>query len=384
MLHRFKNSSLAAALLGGSSILSPVLAQAPGQPALNKVASFQHQVTGVNVTADGRIFLNFPRWTEDSEISVAELKDGKVVPYPNTEWNAWRNAKKDKIEAKDHFVCVQSIVVDHSGHLWVLDPAAPAMGALVPGAPKLVKIDLATNKVVQTIVFKDTVAPQGSYLNDVRFSPDDKVAYITDSGAKGALVVVDLTNASARRVLDGDPSTQADPNVTVTWNGKPLRRPDGRGVDFTADGLALSPDGKTLYWQAIKGKTLYSLPTSALNPGLTTPITPEAVGDSTLRGKIEVVGENGPADGLIISRHDNKMYVTEPETNSIGVRDLSHNGGKPTTVVQDDKLHWPDTFSEGADGTIYFTTSHIQDSAFYKQGAPIALPTELWSFKPVK
>ncbi len=348
------------------------------------MASFQHQVTGVNVTADGRIFLNFPRWTEDSEISVAELKDGKVVPYPDTEWNAWRNAKKDKIEAKDHFVCVQSIVVDHSGHLWVLDPAAPAMGALVPGAPKLVKIDLATNKVVQTIFFKDTVAPQGSYLNDVRFSPDDKVAYITDSGAKGALVVVDLTNASARRVLDGDPSTQADPNVTVTWNGKPLRRPDGRGVDFTADGLALSPDGKTLYWQAIKGKTLYSLPTSALNPGLTTPITPEAVGDSTLRGKIEVVGENGPADGLIISRHDNKMYVTEPETNSIGVRDLSHNGGKPTTVVQDDKLHWPDTFSEGADGTIYFTTSHIQDSAFYKQGAPIALPTELWSFKPAK
>ena len=375
-------SLLAAVLLSTSSVPWPAFAQAPGQPALQKVASFQHQVTGVNVNTDGRIFLNFPRWTEDTEISVAELKDGKVVPYPDVEWNAWRNAKKDKIEAKDHFVCVQSIVIDHSGHLWVLDPAAPAMGALVPGAAKLVKIDLATNKAVQTIFFDDKVAPQGSYLNDVRFSPDDKVAYITDSGAKGALVVVDLTNGSARRVLDGDPSTQADKSVTVTWNGTPLRRPDGRGVDFTADGIALSPDGKTLYWQAIKGKTLYSLPTSALKPGLTTAITPEALGDSSLRGKIEVVGENGPADGLMISRHDGKMYVTGPETNSVGVRDLSHKGGKPAMVVQDDKLHWPDTFSEGPDGTIYFTTSHIQDSAFYKQGAPIALPTELWSFKP--
>lgn len=354
------------------------------QPQLKQVASFQHQATGIAVTKDGRIFLSFPRWTEDSPISVGELKDGKISAYPDVEMNGWRNALKDKVDAKTHFVCVQTIEADHGGHLWVLDPAAPAMAALVPGGAKMVEIDLATNKPIRTIYFDDKVAPQGSYLNDVRFSPDDKVAYITDSGAKGALVVVDVTSGKSRRVLDGDPSTQADPTVTVTWNGKPLRRPDGRGVDFTADGIALSPDGKTLYWQAIKGKNLYSLPTASLNPGYTTAVTPEALEDSNLRGKIEIVGENGPADGLIISKHDGKMYVTGPETNSIRVRDLSQKGGKPATVLQDDKLHWPDTFSEGADGTIFFTTSRIQDSAFYKEGAPIALPTELWSFKPTE
>lgn len=376
--------STAVSLVALVATSAAVFGQTAPQPPLKQVASFQHQATGIAVTKDGRTFLSFPRWTEDSEISVGELKDGKVTPYPDSEMNSWRNALKDKVEAKDHFVCVQTIEPDHSGHLWVLDPAAPAMGALVPGGVKMVKIDLATNKAVQTIFFDDKVAPQGSYLNDVRFSPDDKVAYLTDSGAKGALVVVDLTNGKARRVLDGDPSTQADPNVTVTWNSKPLRRPDGRGVDFTADGIALSVDGKTLYWQAIKGKTLYSLPTASLNPGLTTAVTPEMLEDKSLRGKIAVVGENGPADGLIISRHDGKMYVTGPQTNSIGVRDLSQKGSALTTVLQDDKLHWPDTFSEGADGTIFFTTSHIQDSAFYKEGAPIALPTELWSFKPTK
>ncbi len=378
-------AATAVALVAPASVAqtpTPSATPPSSQAGLTKVMSFAHQVTGVNVSRDGRIFVNFPRWTEDSAISVGEVKDGQVVPYPDAEWNGWRNALKDKVEAKDHWVCVQSIVIDHGGHLWVLDPAAPAMGALVPGGAKLVAIDLATNKVVKTIPFSDTVAPQGSYLNDVRFSPDDKVAYITDSGAKGALVVVDLASGSARRVLDGDPSTQPDKGVTVTWAGHPLRRPDGRGVEFSADGIALSPDGKTLYWQAIKGKTLYSLPTDALNPGLLTPVTPEAVSDGGLRGKIAVVGDNGPADGLLISRHDGKMYVTGPQDSSVKVRDLGQPGSVPTTVVQDDRLHWPDTFAEGPNGAIYFTTSHIQDSAFFKPDAPIALPTELWRITP--
>lgn len=340
---------------------------AAADPQLTKVASFKHQVTGVTVAADGRIFVNFPRWSEDSPISVAEVKGGQVVPFPDAEWNAWRNAKKDQVSAKDHWVCVQSVVADPRGNLWVLDPAAPGMGAVVKEGPKLVEIDLKTNKPGRVIAFPEAVAPQGSYLNDVRFSPDGKSAYITDSGAKGAIVVVDLTTGKAKRVLDGDPSTQPDPTVVVTADGKPLRRPDGRGIDFAADGIALSPDGKTLYWQAIRGKTLYRAPTAALAAGTAKP---------------EVVGDNGPADGLLIAKTGGRMYVTSPEDSSVKVRDLASTGGAPTVLVKNAKLRWPDTLAEGADGTIYVTASHIQDSALYKPGAPIALPTELWSFKP--
>jgi sugar lactone lactonase YvrE len=354
----------------------------PAGDALTKVASFEHQVTGVTVSKDGRIFVNFPRWTEDTEVSVAEVKDGKVVPFPDAAWNSWRNAKKGEVSAKDHWVCVQSVVASPDGNLWVLDPAAPAMGALVPGGAKLVEIDLRTNQPARTIAFDETVAPQGSYLNDVRFSPDGRTAYLTDSGAKGALVVVDLASGKARRVLDGDPSTQADKGVTVTYDGKPLRRPDGRGVEFAADGIALSPDGRTLYWQAIKGKTLYSLPTEALAEGVTTALMPTALADKSLSGKIETVGENGPADGLIISRTNGRMYITSPQDDSIKVRDLSAKGGATATLIKDARLRWPDTFAEGPDGTLYVTTSRIQDSAFYKPDAPAALPTDLWSFKP--
>ena len=61
------------------------------------------------------------------------------------------------------------------------------MGANVADGPKLVEIDLKTNKPARVIAFDEDVAPQGSYLNDVRFSPDGKTAYMTDSGAVGAL-----------------------------------------------------------------------------------------------------------------------------------------------------------------------------------------------------
>ena len=106
---------------------------------LVEVARFDHQVTGVTVARDGRIFVNFPRWTEDTEVSVAELlPDGGLRPYPDAGWNSWRNARKDEMDGSRHWVCVQSVVADHAGNLWVLDPAAPAQERVVTGAPKLV------------------------------------------------------------------------------------------------------------------------------------------------------------------------------------------------------------------------------------------------------
>ena len=66
--------------------------KAGGEAKLDRVANFDHQVTGVAATEDGRVFVNFPRWSEDAPVSVAEIKDGKPVPYPDAEWNRYRNA----------------------------------------------------------------------------------------------------------------------------------------------------------------------------------------------------------------------------------------------------------------------------------------------------
>jgi hypothetical protein len=50
--------------------------------------------------------------------------------------------------------------------------------------------------------------------------------------------------------------------------------------------------------------------------------------------------------------------------------------------VQDPRLRWPDTLSEGPNGTICVTASHIQDSVWFKPNAPAALTTELFRFMP--
>jgi len=346
------------------------MSTAAGSARLQLVARFEHQVTGVTISPTGRTFVNFPRWSEDAPISVAELgASGDLRPFPDAEWNAWRNARRDEVSPSDHWVCVQSVVADKQGNLWVLDPGAPAQSLVVPGAPKLAQIDLATNQIAHVFHFDETIAPQGSYLNDVRLSPDGRFIYITDSGARGAIVVIDRTTGVARRVLDGDPSTQADKTVTVKVDGKPLRQTDGRGVNFSSDGIALTPDGRYLDWQAVKGKTLYRIPTDALQNA--------QLSAQQVSSRVEVVGINGPADGLLFDARG-RLYVSSVEHHAVRVRD----GDRLTTLLRDPQLRWPDTFTQGPDGTVYVTDSRIPDMSWFNPNNPIALPTSLYAIRP--
>jgi sugar lactone lactonase YvrE len=344
-------------------------------PGLQAVARFAHQVTGVSVSERGRIFVNFPRWTEDSPQSVAEvLRDGSLRPYPDAGWNAWRNVLRDELDPASHWVCVQSVVADGRGNLWVVDPAAPGLDGIVRGGPKLVRIDLASDRVAQVIRFGEDVAIPGSYLNDVRFSADGRYAFLTDSGQRGALVVVELASGTARRVLDGHPSTQPEPGVVVRTDGRPLRYPDGRPVLFAADSIALSQDGY-LYWKPLTGTTLYRIPAAVL---ATRGLAGQDVADA-----VQPYGRVGPTDGFWIGRGTNTLFITSIEDNAVKARDLNGGAGAGLRVVaQDARLRWPDTFSQGPDGALYVTTSRIQDSAFFRRDAPLALPTQLWKLRP--
>jgi len=349
---------------------SAALAQTARGP-LRQEARFDHQVTGVAVTEDGRRFVNFPRWTDDAPVSVAEvLPNGSIRAYPDEKWNSWRNARANELPVADYFVCVQSIVPDGHGNLWVLDPGAPGNEKILEGAPKLVRIDLKTNQVTKVIHVAPDVALQGTYLNDIRFSPDGRIGYITDSGTRGAIIVVDLESGRGWRALDGHPSTQVDKSVTVTIDGKPLKRPDGRQPAFASDGIAISNDGRTLYYQALTGKTLYSIDTDLLKQNVVEPRRGEGV---------RTVAPTHVADGLWMSKAG-VLYITSPSDYSI----TRLNGSTTEKVLTDRRLRWPDTFSEGPDGRMYVTASHIQDTQWFTPGAPPSIRTELFSFPGVK
>jgi sugar lactone lactonase YvrE len=357
--------------LMAASALAAASGGAQAAPALERVAGFDHQVTGVAATADGRRFVNFPRWTEDAPVSVAEVGPGGALrPYPDARWNEWRNARANELTVAAHFVCVQSIVPDGQGNLWVVDAGAPGNERILEGAPKLVKIDLRTNRVVKVIAVPGDVALQGTYLNDIRFSPDGRMGYVTDSGTRGAIIVVDLQTGKSWRTLDGAQTTQVDKSVTVTLDGKPLRRPDGRQPMFAADGIAISNDGRTLYWQALTGRTLYSIDTALLRDG---------VGDMDRQRAVRTVAQTQVTDGIWMSKAGT-LYLTSPTDYS--VKRLI--GSAVETVLTDKRLRWPDTFAEGPDGTLYLTASHIQDTMWFKPGAPPAIRTELYSFKPAQ
>ena len=344
---------------------APAIA-APARPKLELVATFTgpRQVTGVAVAPGGRVFVNFPRWEEDVAISVAEVgPGGKLTAYPDAEWNGYRNAAPAAPDKR--FVCVQSVTVDAQGNLWILDAAAPNLGFVVPGGPKLVRVDLATNKVTRVYAFDTQVAPQGTYLNDIRFTPDGQRAVLTNSGQPGSLIVLDVSSGQARRVLDGHPSTQFQKGLGITVNGRKLLRPDGEPPQFSADGIALDAKGEYAMWQATTGNTMYRAPVAALFDAASDPA-----------GKVETFARTFIADGYWTTR-DGSLLVTSCEDGS--VRRMA--GDKSfTTVMQDPRLLWPDSMAEGPDGAIYVTASHIPQMKAWQ--GPGVMRSELYRFHP--
>ena len=355
--------TLAALLLLGGCATNPISSSGVPEPReeLFEYPYFKDQVTGIAVSHQERIFVSFPRWDKDPLYSVAELlPDGTLKPYPGHDWNRWGKDEASHPEA--HFICVQSVVVDGDDYLWVLDPASPAFKGVVPGGPKLVKFNLATNTVERNIPFDDAVAPKNSYLNDMRFDPDGNFAFITDSGT-GAIVVVDLESGKSWRRLAGHPSTKAEPGYVPVIGGKELRDENGQVPRINADGIAIDAEGEYLYYHALTARTLYRIRTSAL----TDPNLPE----EQVAKYVEKVAETGAVDGMLMDAHDN-LYLTALERNAI----LRYRpaGDALETIVQDDRIQWPDSMDISPDDFLYFTASQINRMPRFNLGKDERVP----------
>jgi sugar lactone lactonase YvrE len=309
------------------------------------------QLTGVAISKAGRLFVSYPRWLPEHRYDVVEvLKNGRAVPFPDERWNSWKKGE----DGKDKFVCAQAVYVDALDRLWVVDPASPSLAGVVPGANKLVEIDLTTNAVKRVYGFEPSVAGKKSYLNDVRIDTKHAVAYLTESQG-GAIIVLDLTTGKARRRLGSSPSTKSDPAYTFRIAGKEFR--NGKGpVKINADGIALTPDGQYLYYKPLTDARLYRIATKHLLDSL--------LGRAMLAEKVESVGDITTTDGMIFDREGN-LYFGNLEK---GVIMRMTPGEKMKRLVRDKRLGWPDSYAISTDGYLYITDSHIQAMPWFNGG----------------
>ena len=331
---------------------------------LDVVATFDGPMpTGVTVANDGRIFVNFPRWGDNVEYTVAEVKNGKTVAYPNPEIN--RYAEGD--DPGSHLVSVQSVVVDPSSkRLWILDTGSIAFGPVKPNGGKLLAVDLATNQITKKVVFPPDVALTTTYLNDVRFDlhrGPEGTAFITDSSVNGqnGIIVVDLASGKSWRRLNDHPSTKPDASFVPMVEGQILqmRIPGQPPQRFTvgADGIAISADAKTLYYCPLTSRHFYGVSVDAL--------ADRSKSQAEVAATVKDLGEKGGASDGLESDAEGRVYLSDYEHDAIHRRLAS---GEIETLVHDPRVLWPDTLSLALDGYLYFTANQIERGAGFHDG----------------
>ncbi|NOW95930.1 L-dopachrome tautomerase-related protein [Mucilaginibacter sp. SG564] len=319
---------------------------------LIQVASSNEVWNGVTVSDKGRIFVCYPRIEGESGIRIAELINGQAIPFPNTTWNNW----KPGIPPDGHFVRTNSIRIGPDGNLWIVDTGTPKMGEkAIPGAAKLVSIDLTTNQVVRTISL-DPVMKGDSFIDDLRIY--NQTIYLTDAGS-AALVIMDLKTGKGRRVLENRSSTTDQ--IPIKAEGKIMRIGDGQLVLIHADQLEVSPDGKYLYFQPASGP-LYRVELEFLNDS--------SLNDAELESHVSKWFDTPSTGGTCIDAEGN-LYVSD--VNHSSIIKISPDG-KSELVIKDSRLLWGDALWIDHDGYLWIPVGQLNRLGAFQKGHSIVQP----------
>ncbi len=291
------------------------------------------QPSGIAALPDGRLVLGFPRSVKDhSGPRLATYADGHLTPFPNA-------------ETQQDFVSPLGMTVDAKGHFWVLDEGMLAGKGTITGAQKLFEIDPTTNKVLNVLTLSAPTLLPDSHVNDVRIDlthGKSGTAFITDTstGTHPALIVVDLASGHQRRILANTKPVMPENGFVAVMDGRaarynPIKAEMPQGG---ANGIGLSPDQQTLYWQPQTSRRLYAAPTSVLSDWKAT--------EKRIEASVLDKGESGMGDGMATGP-DGSLYITDDERHAI----LKHApDGTLSVVAHDPRMIEPDGLTYGKDG----------------------------------
>ena len=334
---------------------------------LELVASISgDQPAGIAISKSGRIFISFPRHDGDVQFTLAALRNNRPVAYPTAELN-----RADVRRPADTLFSVQTFQVDQSDHLWMLDTGTFQFGKPpVPGAPKLLEVDLASDKIVRTVQLPAEALVANSALKDFRLDFNrgrDGVAFITDSAPNAeALIVLDLATRRTVRRLVGSPTVSSHPGRTAIVGYEPLLvSGDGNHQEGPTpwlvglNALELSVNNETVYFSAFTGRRLY-----AVNADL---LADFATDNGKVSASVRSLGDIGMAGHFVLDAKE-QLYFMDMEQNAIYRRE---SGGRIALVVVDPRLIWPDTMAIGPDQYLYVTTSQHDRRAEFHDGTEL-------------
>ena len=337
----------------------PDLTTAPILPdsALEVAARYREPIGNVAVSPKGRIFFTAHPEARPEGPRLLEWVDGRARAYP------------DDARQAELFDTPLGVAIDRQGRLWTIDPADQGRGR-----PRLLAFDLATGAVAVDISFDRSVAPLGSFLQDLQVSPDGGTVYIADVSfwrKSPALVVVDLASRSARRVLERHPSV-----MPQDWI---IRTPAKRMVFFGGlaalkpgvDGIAVSTDGAWLAYGAMTNDRLYRVPTAALRDS--------TLSEAELASQVQVLGRKPLSDGLSADL-EGGVWITDVEHGAVLRRAPD---GDLQTWVRNPRIRWADGLSWGPDGWLYLADSAIPEQMLQSRDHIAAhAPYFVYRFRP--
>ncbi|KAI1326270.1 major royal jelly protein-domain-containing protein [Xylariaceae sp. FL0255] len=339
---------------------------------------------GLAVSKTGRVFTCYTRGTDAYTLGEV-VNETAEAPYPNLELNTppgGLTTKTDQIlfgsNDNNHFI---NVTPDDT--LWVLDTGRPTINDsgritspyAAPGGPKLVAIDLATDKIRTTYTLPSSVHYPDSYMNDLRFDlranatqSGGGIAYIVDSSNEGrnGFIMIDLGTGESWRQLDRHPSTLAVSEDVPSYQGIPFYlRESGNPLSFQPeglDGVELSADGQVMYYSALTSDYIYSIKTKFLraNPANDTLASKRAYNNVKNLGQ-----RGGNANGFSGDSLGN-VYMLMPEQNAIYI--YNHTTGLTTPFVRDPRIVWPDSANAGWDGYLYFTINQLPYNPMWNNG----------------
>lgn len=337
----------------------PDLTTAPilGRDALEAAVVFERPIGNAAVAADGRIFFTVHPESHPENPKLYVWNDDEARPFP------------DAARQSELFQSPLGLAIDRHERLWIIDPGHHGLGD-----PTLTAIDLASGEIVHRHHFNNTIAPPGSFLQDLQIDSNGRYVYIADVGfwaKRPALIVYDVEADQARRLLNRHESVYPQNYLIRT----PLRDMSYFGgllaMKTGIDGIAISRDDAWLYFAAMNHSTMYRAPTRLLNDF--------TADEQTIEAALEAVGTKPLNDGLSTDDEGN-VFITDVEHQA--VVKLTPDG-RLETLIKDQRIRWADGLSFGPDGWLYLADSAIPHlvlrSASYIAGQS---PFYIWRFKP--